>query len=276
MPSLINQSKNQVQWDQSQGYDSIVLGGLGPIQAALQGRGVLYSWAPKGKGATWYGEFDLSQDRPASYTLKGSDLVLDLDPALKSPCAGIITGMDEGYIIAPSIKLKVSEGREIAMMLLSPTPATHEVSLDKTTLSTPDSEGMVMISTEEGEVRCQGTVSGRFKTARLVLNRNPGLPVYREGFNQTLCVHRGPGELYTTWKPASRHFQELLLIFDPFHIKAKIQDDLRDHFRASEDDTEFFEDLVVGDTGDVNYTISLVVDRGLGRHSSDHVRLILG
>ena len=277
MSSLINYTNNQVRWERSRDIDSIVLERLGPLLGASKGRGVLYSWiAPGGRGGTWSGAFDLLQDNPASYTLEGfGQVAIDLDPAFKAPCAGVISEMGESYIIAPSIKLKVNEGKEIVMMLLSPTVATHKLSVEKTTLSVPDSEGMVIISAENGEVRCEGTVSGSFKTARIVLNRNPGLPTYRQGFNQTLCERRGPGEISMIWKPSMRSFQELLLIFDPFHIRLNVLDDLRDHFRGSDDDT-FFEDLVVGDTEDVNYTISLVLDRGLGRHSSDHATLKLG
>ena len=136
------------------------------------------------------------------------------------------------------------------------------------------------LSTENGELRCAGTISESFKTARIILNRNPGLPVYKEGFNATLHELKEPGSISCTWKPVARSFEEQLLVFHPDIASSygfgpstgyPIPSDLRRIMGVSTDDTDY----VLGDGVGVDYKIRLVIARGLGRHFSDEARLIV-
>jgi hypothetical protein len=47
------------------------------------------------------------------------------------------------------------------------------------------------------------------------MNRNPRLPVYKAGFNETLGKLKGRGQVRAVWRPVSRSFEELVLVFDP-------------------------------------------------------------
>src|SRR6266568_9235169 len=76
----------------------------------------------------------------------------------------------------------------------------------------------VIVTTGNGEVRCQGTFPAQSKEAKIILNRNPRLPVYRAGFNETLGKLKGRGQMNTIWKPVGRSFEELVLVFDPSTI----------------------------------------------------------
>src|SRR6266566_1624935 len=196
------------------------------------------------------------------------------------PASGVITATGEGYIYAPALKLAITLGRDIVFLLLSPATVPHEVSVEKGALSIPGEEGMVTLSTENGELRCAGTIFESFKTARIILNRNPGLPVYKEGFNATVHELKEPGSISCMWKPVARSFEEQLLVFHPNIASTygfgpstgyPIPSDLRRIMGVSTDDTDY----VLGDGVGVDYKIRLVIARGLGRHFSDEARLIV-
>ncbi|TMH97182.1 hypothetical protein E6H37_00645 [Candidatus Bathyarchaeota archaeon] len=107
--------------------------------------------------------------------------------------------------------MDVAEGQDIGLMLLSPRTSSHTISTEKTTLTIPDEEANVTVSSEAGELRCTGEISSsKFQAARLVLNRNPNLPIYKDGYNEELSKLAGPGEINAIWKPVSRTFEECL------------------------------------------------------------------
>jgi hypothetical protein len=134
----------------------------------------------------------------------------------------------------------------------------------------------VVLSTDGNEVNCRGTISGPFKTAHIVLNRNPNLPVYKEGFNQEIGGTKVPGEINVKWKPVSREFEDRLIVFDGLNPQVRIVNDLLDWMRWSKDSLDSDQgDYVIGDGLGVNYTVRPVLDRGLGRHVSDETRITI-
>jgi len=204
---------------------------------------------------------------------------VEFDPIDKFPCTGIVTSNGEGYMIAPALKLELGKGREIVLMLLSPSVRSHNVSVEKTVLAIPGEEAMMTLTAESGELRCLGTLSTGSKGGRLILNRNPRLPVYKAGFNETLGKLKGPGQIRAVWRPVGRSFEELVLAFDPsticsFESNSLSFDRIPSHLSGREfKDSGSIDDYVIGDGIGVSYTIRLLSDRGLGRHSSDEAKL---
>jgi hypothetical protein len=206
---------------------------------------------------------------------------VEFDARDKFPCTGIVTSNGEGFMIAPALKLDMGKGREIILMLLSPPARPHNVSVEKTVLAIPGEEAMMTLTTESGELRCLGTFSTGSKGGRVILNRNPRIPVYKAGFNETLSKLRGPGKISAFWKPVDRSFEELVLVFDPsticsFEANSMSFDMIPSHLSRREfKDSGRIGDYVIGDGVGVSYTIRLLLDRGLRRHSSDEAKLVV-
>jgi hypothetical protein len=222
----------------------------------------------------------LLQPAEAEYSIKEQgQITVEFDPVGNFPCTGIVTSNGEGYLIAPAIKLDVGKGREIVLMLLSPPARPYNVSAEKTVLAIPGEEATLTLTAESGELRCLGNFLTESKGAKVILNRNPRLPVYKAGFNETLGKLRGRGQIRAVWKPVGRSFEELVLVFDPssicsFEANSLFFDKIPSHLCG----TEFKNggktgDYVIGDGIGVSYTIRLFLDRGLRRHSSDEAKL---
>lgn len=279
MPRLVSYVNNQIFWDSSGTPETFTISDVGNVQRTIFGQGILFFWTQKGAGSgtSFQIEYELRQVRQAESVNGINQVTIGLQPQDRFPCTGIISMAGDGYIIAPSLRLEFEHSREVVMMILSPRIGPHNLSLEKTLLAIPGSESTVLLSAENGEVRCRGSLPSGYKTARIVLTRNPELTVHKKGFDQELAKLKDPGEIFAEWRPVGRDFEERLLVFDPFNIKRFIPDDLIEGFRgpAGEKETEFFEDFVVGDGVGVNYSISLVLDRGVGRHSYDTARLIV-
>jgi hypothetical protein len=279
LPRLVSYVRNPIFWDRSGTPETFTISDVGNVQRAMIGQGILFFWTQKGEGSgtSFQIEYELRQARQADPVHEVNRVTIGLQPQDRFPCTGMISIAGDGYIIAPSLRLELEHSHEIALMILSPPAAPHNVSLEKSLLAIPGIESAVFISAENGEVRCRGSLPSGYKTARIVLTRNPELTVHKKGFDQELAKIREPGEIVAEWRPVGRDFEERLLVLDPFNIKRYIPDDLLEGFRgpAGEKDTEFFSDFVVGDGVGVNYSISLILDRGLGRHSYDTAKLIV-
>ena len=278
---LISYVKNQVEQGQSGGHDWFTVHDIRSLKGVSSGRGLVYSWIQGvDETATSNCQFELSQPTPAEYpTIGQGQIIVEFDPKDKFPRTGIVTSNGEGYLIAPALRLDVGKGREIVLMLLSPPARPHNVSVEKNVLTIPDGEATVTVTTGNGEVRCQGTFPTQSKEAKIILNRNPRLPVYRAGFNETVSRLRGHAQMNVVWKPVARSFEELVLVFDPSSICSlqanslsfdKIQAHLTGPDPKGAGDKG---DYVTGDGIGVSYTIRLLLHRGLGRHSSDKTRL---
>ena len=268
--------ENPVRWDPSELFDSFTISGLGSLRGVHEGLGCLYFYMDDNKPEL-HSEFVPILSTPADYsTLESQAVTARLDASVRVPCSGIITpDRDGAFIIAPVLYLDEPGGRDIVLMLVSPPTTIRELSIDKTAIEIPTDEATVTLFTGNGELRCLGKISGQgVKAARLVLNRNPGLPVYPAGFNEILCEVDGHGEMFTVWKPVARSFEKCLIVFHPSQVDSSSFEDVAEYLGAPEDDfTGTMKSNVVGDGVGVNYTVSLVLDRGLGRHSSDQVRL---
>ena len=273
--------KNRVELGQSGGRDCSTVYGIGSLKRVFRGRGIVYSWIlGVDEVARSNCQFELLQPTQAEYAIKEQgQITVEFDPVDKFPCAGIVTSNGEGYVIAPALKLDVGKGREIVLMLLSPPAKPHNVSVEKTVLAIPGEEATMTLTAESGELRCVGTFSARSKTAKLILNRNPRLPVYKSGFNETLGKLKGRGRISAVWKPVGRSFEELVLVFDPSSICSLQANSLSfDNMPSLLSGTESKgtgdkEDYVIGDGIGVSYTIRLLFQRGLGRHSSAEAKL---
>lgn len=261
-------------WDQSGDQNLLTILGLSAIRGVSAGRGVLYYWLSEQGRGSMQTQFDMLQVRPLEYsTGDAGQTIVGFGAGDMFPCSGIMTGSDVGYLIAPAVEIVIDDSHHLALMFLSPAATARQIILTKTALAVPGSSDTVALSTENNEIRCSGTISGGFKKARIVLNRNPGLSIYKEGFNQTLCEVQIPGEIKVAWKPVGRSFEQRLLVFDPIRLTYTSIMDLIDTLEAGNDDDEFFSDYVIGDGVGVNYAVRLVLDRGLGRHFFDEAQI---
>ena len=277
---LVSSVRYPVRWDSSD--HSLTFYGLQNLKSVTGGRG-LFCFYQKGRTSArggmygqWIGDFGLSEKFPVEYALRSDAMTVSLSKIARSPCSGIITNTDEGYIIAPSLRLDISEGRDIVLMLLSPRTVPLDLSLTKASLTIPGEEANVTLSVSNGELRCAGSVSGRgVRGARIILDRNPGLPIYTHGFEEKLCQLKGAGVIATNWKPVTRVFEDFVIVFHPTKLWDFSFDDVRELLGVPEDDDMGPADFVIGDGHGTNYAIRLILDRSLGRHSSDEVRLLV-
>ncbi len=272
--------KNRVELGRSDGRDRLTVYGIGSLKGAFRGRGLVYSWIQGvDEAARSDCQFELTQRTRAEYTTEQGQITAEFDPTDKFPCTGIVTSNGEGYMIAPAFELDAGKGRETVLMLLSPPAKPHNVSVEKTVLAIPGEEATMTLTAESGELRCLGTFSATSKGARVILNRNPGLPVYKAGFNETIGKVKGRGRISAVWKPVGRSFEELVLVFDPsticsFAANSLSFDRITSYLSGGEfKDSGSIDDYVIGDGIGVSYTIRLLLDRGLRRHSSDEARL---
>ena len=279
---VVNNTKNPVQSNSSPVGDIFTIYGVSRVSRVSRGLGLLYFWVGNrnsGSGS----QFVLTNGTSTDYSVPEPnkiDVIMNTDALF--PCSGIITGTQEGYIIAPAIQVGIPEGRDIVLMLLYPNPTPPEVSTNKTTLGIPAEDAIVTLSTNNGELRCLGNIIGHgFKAARIILNRNPGLPVYTDGFNETLCELRDTGSISAVWKPVTRTFEKCLLVLHPPSLSSfgmssfyPTLTGLAQRVGAPEHDfAGTTPNYIVGDGVGVTYAVRLVVDRGLGRHFADEAIL---
>ena len=283
---LINYVKNPIGYRQSDGREYITIYGLGGLKAALKGRGILYSWVQGvGRQAALNCQFASTQMTPTEYSSDALGRVsLELEAQPRTPCSGIRTSTCEGYIISPAYKLEPIDGRSIVLLILAPRTTPYKIEVEKSVLTISRDESEVTVTSDGGEVRCLGAISGQTKKAHLILNRNPELPVYRAGFNQTLSELRGQGEINAIWRPVARSFEEHVIAFSPANMDVNSYEvglgaldleSIASYLGAPEFEYGESSDYVIGEGPEVSYSLRLRIDRGLERHETDETRLIV-
>src|SRR5438105_4547166 len=280
---LVSYVKNPIRYGMSDGRAHITVDAVGKLKAALKGKGVVYSWFQEvGRSAALNCPFELQQMTQAEYLSeeqRRTSIALDAQP--RSSCSGIRTSTGEGYIIGPAFILDPIEGQDIVLLILAPRTTPYNVEVEKSVLVISKDESEVTVTSDGGELRCSGAISGQTRTAQIVLIRNPELPVYRAGFDQTLSELRGQGQISATWRPVAQSFEELVLAFHSSSMGSNIRDlALLDLDPIANllgapgfGDPGEFDDYVIGDGPGVNYALRLRIDRGLGRHDSDETKI---
>ena len=280
---LISYVKTPIGYVQSDGREYITVEGFGRLKEAFKGRGILYtSLQGRGRNPILNCQFELQQMTPAEYfSDESSRISLELEGHFKSPCSGIRISTGEGYAISPAFRLDAIEGQNIVLMILAPRTSPYNVAVEKSALVISKDESEVTVTSDGGELRCEGTISGQTKEARIVLNRKPELPVYRAQLDQTLSVLKGQGQISAVWRPVARSFEQLVFAFYPWKMGSNALmpgtvnlDSITNYLGAPGiGDPGEFDDFVIGDGPEVSYTLSLRIDRGLERHDSDETRL---
>ena len=256
------------------------LGGL-RTRSAVRGLGVLYFywtggvWTPRPQ---W--NKSLLIPHPISYnegvSSKTSEPSVSLNFPDKFSCAGAVSPELGGFLVAPTIKLDVAEGKDIAAMLISPRTSPIRVSLWKTSLSIPaDGSGAKVDLSTNGGLACEGTVSSGGLSARLLLTRNSSPAITGLELAEELSELKQPGNITAKWKPVRRSFEELLFVFRPLDVNLGDLDELVEHVGA---DTETFDEagpkpFIVGDGPEARYTLKLVVKKHLRSDSVDETSL---
>jgi hypothetical protein len=272
---LLSLIDNQVDWVRSDDSEIITVSDfdVSTVQKATIGTGVFY-FCDEG----WNSELSFRLESSLALSPGPMQATVSFDRLAQFPSTGIITSSDEGYLIAPAMKIEVSKGSNIAIMLLSPRSLPYHISAVKSSLSIPN-EANVAVSTEDGVLHCTGAISSsKIESARLILNRNPNLPVYSSGYNQELCKLTAPRQVEVTWQPVGGAFEDCLLVFYPSAIGG---DDLKQvaHLLGAPAPDDFGNDdqsvTIVGDGLFTDYELRLVVEHGFRRSVSDETRLMV-
>jgi len=279
---LTSYVKNPVDHFTDNGREYFTVQAIGPLKGVFLGRGIVYSWVEQvGENATMNSQFEMREMTPARHVVESRKIKVELDAQSRFPCSGMISSTGEGYSIGLAFKLEPTKGPNLVLMLISPRSSPVNVSVEKSVLAIRNEESRVIVTTDGGKLRCLGEISGQSKMARIVLNRNPRLPVYRAGFNETLFELKGRGKISAVWKPVARSFEELLLAFYPssmgsFDSGSMGLHKIADYFGVNNfADSRELGDFVIGDGVGVNYTLRLRLGRGLGRRAFDETRLTI-
>ena len=278
---LISYASNPIDRYAVNGREYLTVRGVGGLKAAFKGMGILYSQIQRfTKDIRFRCQFLLNQPSQAECSMDDSGKIsIELDAQSRLPCSGFVTSTGEGYIFGPAFKLEPLTGPGVVLMLLAPRTTPYSVSVEKTVLSIPNDESVVTVTSEGGEIRCSGTISDHAKTARIILNRTPGLSVFKKGFDETLSQIKGEGQIRAGWKPVARSFEELVVAFDPWKMFSDDgysfgMDKILSNLGAPDPgETKHLNDYVLGDGSGVVYTLRLTVDRGLGKHQADGARV---
>ena len=266
---LVNLIYSKVDWAHSDNSDAVTIDfDPSTVLKTTRGTGVLYFY-----DEGWSNELSFIQTIPADFLPGPGRISLVFDKLARFPCTGIITNENEGYLIAPTAKIEADAGKNIAIMLLSPRTFPHGVTVDKPGLSIPN-EANLAITSDAGQLQIKGTITGtKSEAVRLVLNRNPHLPIYRAGYNEQLVEFTQPGEINATWKPVGRVFQDLLLAFYPSTIGGDDLEGVAHMLGAPEGDYNVAA-TVVGDGLFTDYKLRLTVEHQF-RTVSDETRLVV-
>ncbi len=280
---LISYLKTPIGYVQSDGREYITVEGVGRLKEAFKGRGILStSLQSKGRNPILNCQFDLQQMTPAEYSSDESGTItVEVETQFKAPCCGIRIPTGEGYIISPSFRLDPTEGQNIVLMILRPRTSPYNVAVERSVLAISKDESELTVTSDSGELRCAGAVSDQSKTTWIILNRKPELPAYRAQLDQTLSRIRGQGQISATWRPVARSFEEFVFAFYPSRMGSNalmpgcVNLDAITNFLGAPGSGEpgEFDDFVIGDGPEVNYTLRLRIDRGLERHDSDETRV---
>jgi hypothetical protein len=253
------------------------------IRKAVRGLGVLYFywsggvWSPRPQ---WNKSLLISRSVPVDIpdSSKSNEPSVRFEFREKMACSGAVSPELGGFLVAPTIKLDVAEGKDIAAMLISPRPGPASVMLGKSALSIPSEGSGVKVELSSGdELRCEGTLSGNWLSAQLLVTRNSNPPITGLELAEVIGELKQPGRLSATWKPITRSFEELLFVFRPLDVNLEELDELVEHVGAK---SESFDEagaapFVIGDGPEGSYVLKLVVKRHLRGDVSDQTSIMV-
>ena len=253
------------------------------LNIATKGEGVfVFQYGPTRSEmvSNWTSRFVMNDEILVdTLNTRSSDGIGKVDLPEPDPCSGFVSSNMEGFIVGPTILLKFRDRRDIAMMLLTGRKGKPRIELAKTALSISGSkiEAQVFLTVTEG-VDCSGTISGNgFKNARYILTRRPNSRVVKQQYSETLAEKNGPGTLSASWRPVSRAFDDTLAVFRPGEIRSPDLERILQLIGASEDAFlgQKNSSFIIGDGGGTSYTLSLVLERSLGRDMMDETVITL-
>ncbi len=264
---------------------SIYVTNTSKLRGATRGIGAfVFYYSPKevsGRSSapreTWNTQLVMTGETPIELQPLSSDGAIEIELPDSSPCTGLMTADMERYIVAPTIRLDMSDGRNVAIMLLSPRKEPAKIDVEKTTLSiVRDKLNATVLITADDAVGCAGLISGQgFKTAHLVLTRRPSCSSIHHGFMEKIAETKGPGQISVTWKPISKDFEDTLAVFRPDSVKDSDLEQLADLIGA--DDDAFMggdrPPFLIGDGNGTSYKLTLTLDRFLRRELSDETTI---
>ncbi len=269
---ILNFTENPVNWAQTdESNDVITISGLeaSDIRKVTFGTGLFYFY-----DEGWNSQLSFVVTNPLSLTSGPGQIELRINRLTRFPFTGIVTIGDEGYLVAPTLKLEYASEASIVLMRLSPRTVPHAISIDKPVLSIEDQSATVSLSMQGSRLRCTGIISKpSFEAAKLIINRNPNLPVYKSGYDEEICKLTVPGEFDATWTPVIRGFDDSLIVFYLSSIGPTELGKIATLLGAPEyDPLDERIAMVIGDGPFTNYHLQLVVSHRL-HTSSDEVCL---
>ncbi len=256
------------------------------LRGAYKGIGVFaFYTSPRGqikstanRSSSWNTQLIMTEETSIeSLQWQSSDETIQLNLPDPFTCTGLMTWDMEGFIVAPTIKLEMHDGRDIAIMLLSSIKEAVKIDVEKTSLSiASDKINATVFMTIADGVLFDGTISGEgFSMARLFLTRKPQCSTIQRAFTEKIAETKGPGQIHVTWRPVSRSFEDTLVVFRPNEIKDYDLERVADLIGA-DDDTFLGPEkppFLIGDGNGTSYTVTLVLDRFLRRDLSDETSI---
>jgi hypothetical protein len=265
------------------------------VNQVLAGTGIIRCYNASGYSRVqWCSRFDMADPEPVEFQPLQDGLSVTI-PNL--PFSGFMTREKyAGYIAAPAVRLDVPMGRDVIVMLLRKKPGFSKISADEYELEVSDGEDRAKASliADNDKLRIAFSASGSgFKNIRLEMHRAispaflPAIPAPSEAadaieMKEVLAILDGAGQADFTWKPVARDFEDILLAFYPLSYIDRYKAD-RARLRSimepmgAEFSTGSFmsvifgrslkTDFVMGDGTVTNFTLSLIMDKGLGKRS---------
>ncbi len=263
--------------DASASFRIVAEAGLN-VRSIKQGLGILYfNLEPGGKYPRPTHSLFMPNPQPAgALAAMGGLTAFDVSVSSKFPCSGVLSAVGVGFIVAPTVKLDIAEGKDTAAMLISPRKEAFEILPAKTSLSIPsDGSQASVVLRSDGELRCEGTVSSGFTSAMLLVTRNSSPPMVNLEMSEKIAEVREAGAISGTWKPVMRSFEDVLLVFHPASISVEDLGELVNHVTGEElFDLELgAPPLVIGDGTGAVYQLKLVLKRHLRGDLSDETPL---
>lgn len=234
---------------------------------AVHGLGILYFYW--GGGVRMYPKWNKSLFMPQPTPMDTNISSKASEPTTFNvpdvfPCAGAVSPELGGYLVAPTVKLDVAEGKDIAAMLIVPHSNPAHLALGKSSLSIPaDGSDARIELTSNSLLNCEGAFSTGSNSAKLVLKRDSNPPIRDFGLVEELVEAREPGPINASWKPVTRSFEELLFVYRPLDVDLGDLDRLVEHVGASTDtfDEAGATPFIIGDSSAGSYTVRLVLSR---------------
>ncbi len=256
------------------------------IRAVYVGEARLqFMWVSSGKSSHWQFTPTLIDQSPAQYSEQNQGQIVSVELGNKLfPATGIIKPNITGEIRAPAIHFDVPYASDLWVFLLRTPWYPLKIGFDKSPLSISHDSSQAMAELQSGSDNLGGdektlkayvSLHGEgFKKVSLILKRNVG----------NIHVDEPLGEITTgmatfNWKPSVSNFDIALITNSTMYLKQFLG--FLKYLGAETHESIFSmgsympNNFLLSDAPAMNYTLSLVGEKGFFMHEKDETKLTL-